>query len=258
MMNLDTTMEGIKARMDPENFERKKKRVGTRFVWKEIELGKYALGLHDLSGVLLTPDKPWTDQYKNYSEAGTFYVFMPVPQVKDLTVLYLLLDEAKKVKTAALDKAKKGEPADVCTDFLAAVKRYTRELTRIKSGAAEDMHTTYVNFGTSGKVKIKYGMTGLIKNEGDLVGTKIPQSEIDQRKVRARNYEGILTDKDVVNEVVIAYRKHGTNGVSNFPMFGLPEDIDTQTKRFAKLRIIDTNKRSTGYVVNAEGRYVLG
>jgi hypothetical protein len=242
-ITLDTSMKGIANRMDPANFEKKSVLVKR---WPRIEqhFGKNPMGLHDLSGCLLNPDKPsWTTQYKNYIDPGTFYVLMPVPQVQDLTYFYLLLDEAKRVKSAVDSKT-----------FVAAVKRYGKELTRIKYAAAEDMHTSFVDTGTGGGGKFKYGVTG-VYTEGTRT-IRIPQQEIDARKVRARNYEGILTDSNVLNEVVIAYRKHGLNGLSNFPMFGLPDAVDQQTTRFARLRIINTNNQPTGWIVNESGRLV--
>ncbi len=244
---LDTRMEGIAKRMDPANYEKKTVLVKK---WPRIEkqFGKYPMGLHDLSGCLLNPNRPWATQYKNYIDPGTFYVLMPIPQVADLVFFYLLLDEAKAIK---LDKSASGSPL-----FMAAVTRYKNELTRIKYGAAEDMHTSFVDCSADRSGKFKYGVTGTYKDD-NMKTINIPQEEIDERKKRARNYEGILTDRAVVNEVVIAYRQHGSKG-SNFPMYGLPDAIDRQTSRFTQLKIVDAQKNPTGQIINEQGALING
>jgi hypothetical protein len=242
---------GIKARMSPQNFSRTGRATSL----------KNELGLHDLSASLLTHHRPWHEQLKHYEKAT--YVMMPMPLQEDMKVFYRLSDLSKG--------------PNVVPTFRQYVREIGSKMTRLKFAAAEDMHTTYVDISNRelkpkpvGKLaqiamfeqmagpqfkhpgRFRYGLTGTMGDDSE--GAKqVPLSadELNLRRERAKNYKSILNlDKSVVNEVVVAYRSHGTNGRSRFPMYGRLGPQRTT------LEIVDSINRKTGNMINAEGKLV--
>jgi hypothetical protein len=223
----NTGMSGMKLRSNPGNFgEEMNDPGGMRRVDGKIKKvapvtrGKYTLGLHDLSAVLLSTKRgPILNQLawkEGAQEPGKYAVaFMPLPQEADLQVFAVLSAKAKLYKTVhGLIHAK---VADI-----------RRKMTRVKLANEEDAGSGLVNTGTGwqGKArKYKYGL-GLVAIEGKQGETGV--DEMKRRQKLALEYKSMLAMMKPLpedqklnpthNEIVIAYRQHASGC---FPLFAL-------------------------------------
>jgi hypothetical protein len=239
---------GVQARMKPTNL----------FVAGQ-ESKKNDLGLHDLSATLLTPDREWTKQLKHYEDAA--YLLMPMPQEEDLMLYYQLHGETK------------GRGVDPA--FRTFMRQISSRMTRLKYASAEDMHTTYVDNAPIVKVaiqqkavqnfaifekervtpgKFRYGITGTSasKEDDEAAKSQVDVDEVKLRRARALRYKQILSANEgaPVNEIVVAYRSHGTSGKSNFPMYARLD------KERTSWLVVDDKGKPLGITIKSNGQMV--
>jgi hypothetical protein len=185
---VDAGGTGIVQRLNPMNFNRSG-------LPNAPQSAKTRLGLHDLSGSLLDPDKA-----NGGVTIGKWDVnlaaLQPLPMFEDVALFYRVRDLSKTRGTQ---------------DFRGAVAVMASEFTRPKIASAGDMGAQYV-ITTSrrhGGESIKY-----IKGDGtNVTSTDSP----DQCAQNARtDYRKILGGK-LANEITIVYRKWGNLG--RFPVF---------------------------------------
>jgi hypothetical protein len=199
---------------------------------------KTDLGYHDLSGLLLNPNKEISkQQYKGRSKVdpNQVYAFMPLPPA---------LDQAVFQNINALAKTFREEQAE----FYTTVRGYRARLTRIKLAAEHDMAVNFVMVGRTplGRPKFKYTLIsktdisyhdetretvpkGAVKKYALGGATKSAQAYpttdgiLQARRNAAINYEAMLLGTVMsYGEVTIAYRQHAANvaaGQVVFPKF---------------------------------------
>ncbi|HUQ55184.1 hypothetical protein [Lentzea sp.] len=185
---LDRGLGGILARTTPANF----------FPGPAGANRKDELGLHDLSGTLLTSARPVFKQLKPYDEAVV--VFMPAPTESDSQVF------------AAISSLEEPD-----TDKL---REYRSKFTRLRLAQSSDMGAVFVDDNTDPKAELRarYGVNGRVLLPG---GTIVPLDEtmLAKRRTDALEHSTILSGdaKALVNEVVIVYRQHAAADL--FPLF---------------------------------------
>lgn len=188
---------GIKARMNSSNFS----------VEGRENREKYEKGLFDVSAVLLDGTRSMKlggDLSPNqmYRTTGdTLYVFMPVSSEQDMLIFCMLNLLAKSERTTS-----QGLKA-----FVGIMKS---RLTRIKFAFEGDAGCKFLDFAPKGEPlpKFRYGFGKMMKGD-------IDDTEIRRRKRAAMEYKSILRGNNR-NEIVLAYRQHGTLGKpSSFPVF---------------------------------------
>jgi hypothetical protein len=187
---------------------------------------KTQTGLRELSASLLNPDRDIYPQLKFYTEPEAV-VFMPASSPDDLQIF------------AAISQLKDADQG--------ALRRIGAEITRIIRAQASDMGTKYVDFssGNAG-TDIRYGDTGTIIRYAGGTGKAARKHELEWRRTNALQYTEILEDlKQVVNEVVVEYRKHASG---KFPLF---TQIDHDAKCFHILDPITF--RRTGKYIDTNG-----
>jgi hypothetical protein len=215
MMKLNVTQIGMQKRLNPDNF-------GT----KSGKRPKYDLGLHDLSAVLLLPNRKITDQL---FKQGSDVIFMPLPLEDDLQMLYLLSKSARDNKNIALTQE---------------YEKIRANMTHIKYADIKDQGIVYLGQSDdSGKEHIRYG--GTKSGSASIVKGKLTQDQgnpLNNTMWNALTYktalgfyksmykqkldqhsefeEGMGKHSDN-NEVVVAYRRHE---LKCFPMIGVPKD----------------------------------
>lgn len=212
-------IDSIKERMNPAN-------LATLDGGERL---KYKHGLHDLSASLCTPNVPqlskqvrWKNEAGKLSEWIT--IFMPVAEPFDHTLFILLNLKAKRARNASPEIFRK-------------VREMSKQMTRIKLAAPEDIGAGLRDVSTNNIPKFKYG------NKGD--------SELDfSRFKNALDYTSILpkpsapkppvpmptpsvsgpgstsgpppppppmqTGATSTNEIVLCYRQHAGD---RFPLF---------------------------------------
>jgi hypothetical protein len=180
--------------------------------------GKYNLGLHDLSAVLLSTKRgnilnqlAWKEGAQETAKNAV--AFMPLPLEADLQIFALLSEKAKKhrAKHAAI---------------YAKVADVRHRMTRVKLTNEDDAGSGFVNVGTGwkdGQRKYRYGL-GLIPVEGKEGKTGI--AEMERRRALALEYRTMLGKMKPMpestsvnpthNELVVAYRQHASGC---FPLF---------------------------------------
>jgi hypothetical protein len=216
----NTTLDGMKLRMNPSNFGTEEtirgglKKIDGQFkMTKDVVRGKYNLGLHDMSAVLLSPERgpiynqlAWKESVK---ETEKFAVaFMPLPLERDLQMFFVLNAKAKRFR---------GTQLSFIYDKVAFIRR---RMTRVKLANEVDAGSGFVNIGKGWKEKerkYKYGL-GLvaIPEKTGAVGIQ----ETLRRTQLALEYRSLLAlmKPATNNELVIAYRDHESKC---FPMFTL-------------------------------------
>ena len=221
----NTGMAGMKLRTNPGNFGAETEdKGGLRRVDGKIvkvppsKKGKYNLGLHDLSAVLLSTKRgnilnqlAWKEGAQE--TAKNAIAFMPLPLEADLSVFALFSEKAKKYKV--------GHPA-----IYAKLVQVRHRMTRVKLTNEEDAGSGFVNVGTGWQAKqrkYRYGL-GLIPIEGK--EGKVGVDEMDRRRKLALEYRSMLgmmkplpedtTLNPTHNELVVAYREHASKC---FPLF---------------------------------------
>ncbi|MDB5871628.1 MAG: hypothetical protein JWQ07_1070 [Ramlibacter sp.] len=184
-VNLDVSLNGIKARLKAENFLNKLKNEQ---------------GLHDLSAVLLTKTKPiWTQLF---ARAEGLVLFMPLPLEADLQAFEEL---------SLLAKTKRG------SSLYGAFQQSRARMTRVKYGSSTDMQLGYANVPMGdGKAHLRYGraMVGSVRGVAPTI--------LATRHANALAYKtrviGVDDKSGENNEVVVAYREHA----GAFPVVGCP------------------------------------
>jgi hypothetical protein len=192
-INLDGSVEGIYARLDADNFLKK---------WKNDK------GLHDLSAVLLHPDKLISKQLFDVAP-GSQLLFMPLPLEEDLAAFAALSVIAKSNRTSPL---------------YASYETMRANFTRIKYGAMSDMHSGFLTIEKmkfdaplqkDGRVHVRYGLA-------NIMGGPVMQKLLDIRIQNALKYKSQIATPNKTgenNEVIISYRNHA----GPFPMVGTPQ-----------------------------------
>jgi hypothetical protein len=207
------TNASILARMNPEVFM---PRGGG-------ESRKTELGYHDLSALLVNPNKKMSLQQYKTPEDGQVYVFMPLPYASDQAVYQNIHMLAKAYRQWQ-------------GDFYNKVKEIGSKLTRIKLAAEHDMATAFVMIGHTrlGRPKFKYTLVSKTDiSTRDVQAGVVPQGAVKEGKKTEQTYlttPGILEARRnaALNfqtlvlgeiwryaEVVIAYRQHA----GPFPKF---------------------------------------
>lgn len=229
----NTGMAGMKLRTNPGNFGAE---VDDKGGWKKIDgkaklvaptkTGKYTLGLHDLSAVLLSTGRgdilgqlAWKEGAQETTKNAV--AFMPLPLEADLKVFALLSAKAKKNR-------------DKHARIYEKVANVRRKMTRVKLTNEDDAGSGFVNIGTgfaADQRKYRYGL-GLIPIEGK-TGQTGPD-EMERRRALALEYRTMLGKMKAMpqdtslnpthNELVVAYRHHESKC---FPLF---TDYDKQRK----------------------------
>jgi hypothetical protein len=233
-------LDGFKARMNPGSF----KPTGPydTGTYKETR-GKYALGLHDLSGSLFNPSKPtvseqcrWKDDGKGGGKfADWLLLFTPLAPEADVRLYNLM-------KTTA-DTHQKGGGK-----FAEAVARVSKRMTRITYAQETDMGAGFVSIGHKGEgadqlPRFRYG-AGDVQSEtvGSTTVVKHVPGISEVRKKKALNYMGLLTLQDqrgsTSNEVIVKVRQHEGD---RFPIVA---QWDANLKGFACL----PDETSSGYI----------
>ncbi|KOV79762.1 hypothetical protein [Nocardia sp. NRRL S-836] len=185
---LDRGLGGILARVTPANF----------FSGPGSANRKYELGLHDLSGTLLTSARPVLKQLKPYDEAVV--VFTPAPAETDAQVF------------AAISELEKPD-AD-------KLREYRSKFTRLRLAQSSDMGSVFVDDNTDPKAELRarYGINGRVLLPGGAI-IAIDETMLAKRRTDALEHSTILSGdaKALVNEVVIVYRQHAATDL--FPLF---------------------------------------
>jgi hypothetical protein len=194
-INLDSSMDGVYARLDAANFLNKLKNEK---------------GLHDLSAVLLHPSKLISKQLFKVAPDSKI-VFMPLPLEEDLAVLLVLSIIAKSNRTSTL---------------YSTYQKMRANLTRIKYGAMSDMQSGFLTISNTkfdspladgGKVHVRYG-------RANLIGGPLMEGVLRKRADNVLKYKSLVATPDKMgenNEVVISYRNHA----GPFPMVGTPKSV---------------------------------
>jgi hypothetical protein len=179
----------------------------------------------------------------------TLYVFMPVSRQEDMLVFYMLNLLAKSPRTTS-----EGLKA-----FVGIMKS---RLTRIKFAFEGDGGCKFLDFAPKGEPlpKFRYGF-------GKMMKATIDDTEIRNRKRAALEYKSILRGNNR-NEIVLAYRQHGTLGrPSSFPVFAkgvfLPKTAGAigacgscgSHKGFV---VVDENMAYTGEIITLQGQKMPG
>jgi hypothetical protein len=226
-------LTGLTLRTNPASFD----------LTADGERGKYALGLHDLSGSLLNPARPSIfDQLNSKSDAAGsklrdwVVVFMPVAGTEDHVVFNLLNAAAKEVR-------------DRFPLFYRRVQEMRRRMSRIKLAEEKDMHCGFVDVSTGATAadaplkKYRYGL-------GSVKAGKLTPHIAERRKNLALHYNSILARTTGYNEIIIAYREHASG---HFPVaarwdFGALPAI----KRFRVVRdVAGTETATTVFIPDA-------
>ncbi|MEO7084763.1 MAG: hypothetical protein ABI442_05790 [Gemmatimonadaceae bacterium] len=221
----NTGVAGMKLRTDPSNFGAEVSHAGgMRKVDGKIvkvaptKKGKYTLGLHDLSAVLLSTKRgnilnqlAWKEGAQETAKNAV--VFMPLPLEADLQIFALL---SAKVKAHRIKHNR----------IAAKLADVRHKMTRVKLTNEDDAGSGFVNVGTgwtNKQRKYRYGL-GLIPIEGKEGKTGV--DEMDRRRALALEYRSMLgkmkpmpedtTLNPTHNELVVAYRHHASNC---FPLF---------------------------------------
>jgi len=192
-------MDSLKQRLEPKSFN----------LTAKGERGKYALGLHDLSGSLLDPVKPkildqlrWKNEGKKLED--WISIFMPMAKEEDMVLFYLLNDMSKKVKNQS-------------PKIYDAVVAIRRSMSRLKLGASEDIASGLFDISPNPHVdspKFRYGLKAK-------PGEDPMKLQENQDRIRTvLHYKGIVKlqreKQSECNEIVIAYRQHAGD---RFPLY---------------------------------------
>jgi len=148
---------------------------------------KNALGLHDVSAVLMTSEKNITEQV--FPKVGRQPVFIPIPYEKDLLLLHGIEHLAKEKKAGPI------------YDFY---KNARARITRIKYGSDDDMKTTFLKVvGDDKRVHYRYG-------DAHETGGPVAAHVLQERRQNALFYNSrVLTGKITDNnEVTVKIRQH--------------------------------------------------
>jgi hypothetical protein len=190
-------MDSLKDRLRPENFAGRK---------------KYELGLHDMSGSLMDPEKSLiTEQLRWKDETGPdaklsswISIFMPMAKPADMVLFYLVNAMAKKVR---------GNNAQIYGKVLAI----RRSMSRIKLAAEEDIGAGLADISLTpheGLPKFRYGL------KADVGEDPVTKAINVQRQRQALNYTQIVElqrqKQGISNEIVIAFRHHAGE---RFPLY---------------------------------------
>jgi hypothetical protein len=189
--------------------------------------GKYNLGLHDLSAVLLSTERgsilgqlAWKEGAKDPDVNAV--AFMPLPLEADLKLFAVLSEKAKKHRATH-------------ARIYAKVVDVRHKWTRVKLTNENDAGSGFVNIGTGWKDKArkyKYGL-GLVAIDGKTGTTGV--AEMKRRQELALEYRSMLGKMNAVpldggnpthNELVVTYRQHAT---LCFPLFA---EYDKQDKNW--------------------------
>ncbi|MFJ8961648.1 hypothetical protein ACIRG5_19880 [Lentzea sp. NPDC102401] len=196
---LDRAPGGILARTEPANF----------FSGHGSANRKDELGLHDLSGTLLTSARPILKQLKPYDEAVV--VFTPAPTETDSQVFAAL---------SSLDKP----DAD-------KLREYRSRFARLRLAQSSDMGAVFVddNVDPKAPIRARYGINGRVLLPGGAI-IPVDATMLAKRHTDALEHSTILSSdpKALVNEVVIVYRQHAATDL--FPLFA-QWDRDTTSYR---------------------------
>lgn len=225
-IQLNRTLEGVRARIKPANFNDP----------KTTHSHKNELGLHDLSASLLDGTRdPMTinSQLKPYAAATV--VFMPVPTERNAQIFHAI-----RTLTPVTDADRK------------LLREIRSSFTRLRLAQATDMHTYLLNVNEErdGEPKVRYGRSGRIRRPGEKAEVRADEIDIATRRMNALQHTTIVgpgTDQ-VVNEVVMVYREHAS---AVFPVFAVWDQLRTW---FVVLNR-DTNARTTTHITNA-GKWV--
>lgn len=197
-LQLDTTIEGLCARMVPEAFD-----------GGPANRMKYDDGLHDLSASLLSRSRTISHQVFNRSlETGAVLAFMPLSLPED-QVLF------QKLNSLAKESARHQN-----AEFTKLICHIRSRMTRIKLACEGDISANYVDVAPSTadfpKYKYGIGVWSKVKNEQNIEVQKyVGEDEVARRKRLTLDFRQILTP-DKVNEIIVAYRHHEN---PRFPVF---------------------------------------
>jgi hypothetical protein len=229
---------GIEERMKPENF---RPQLPSRKSLKDEK------GLHDMSGVLLDPNRSMRiggdpevdDKNQIYRTTGdTTYAFMPVAPEADTLIFHQLNQMSKPPRTKSIA-------------YQMAIRLMRARITRIKVAFEYDGGCKFLDLAPEGEPfpKFRYGHTGL-KKTGPVTKAKMSDKEIQERRDAALKYTSVLTSINR-NEVIIAYRQHGLKTLgSRFPMYAkhvYKGGIHTHYK------VVDRAGRDTGQIITLKG-----
>lgn len=231
-------IDSLKERLNPANF-------GSSPQGETITRLKYKLGLHDLSAVLMNPDKPTIKDQARWdleptgSKSTWPLVFMPLPEPADIVTFNLLNDLHKKWRTAGQ------------LDLAQTVAFIRRRMTRVKVAQDSDMGAGLINANPAGSgnpnlAKFRYGMADVQSVEGQPV--PIYKKDISlERRSKSLEYQSILaTQRSRSNEIVVAFRSHAS---PRFPMIGLWNGegclLEGELNRHVKGNLIPNNWRET-------------
>jgi len=191
-IQLDTGLQGIKGRLDPNNF---------------INKLKNEKGLHDLPGGVLRGDRALSRQLFKVSKG---VIFMPLPLEEDLQTLYLLSSLAKQHRESALYKS---------------YVKWRSNITHLKYGSDNDMMAGFLvlpktkpnSTELDGTLHVRYGMA-------NITGKAFDTKTLALRVQNALNYKtaiALSNNTQENNEVVISYRQHP----GYFPWLGVPAEL---------------------------------
>jgi hypothetical protein len=225
----------IKARFTPGNFAKPG--------------DKYKLGLLELPGTLLSKDRLILKQGYPVKGTGAFGVFVPLPPQEDHALFYTLNDWAKGNEEAAL-----------------RMREIRNQLTRLKLGQSDDMHSgmAKISTRTDGRLHYRYGYYGVqdVPVEGTTMKKKVYSSaeEIRNRVSMRMHYSSVLAGMSRAdgsyNEIVLAYREHKN---ALFPMFVDWPGHDDPGKDApeTEMTVTDENGKPVGFVLRNDGKVAL-
>ncbi|XVS61003.1 hypothetical protein ACQPYE_22120 [Actinosynnema sp. CA-299493] len=225
-ITLDRTLEGVRKRINPAHFN-------------QPETGrnrKNELGLHDLSASLLHGTRDPLSIYaqlKPYANATV--VFMPAPTERDAQVFNAI----QSLRTVTEADAR-------------LMRKIRNEFTRLRLAQATDMHTYLLNVNDvrDDEPMVRYGHSGLIRRAGKKNEVSVDAIDIATRRTNALEHHVVLAQDggQVVNEVVVVYRKHES---ALFPVFA---EWNRAMSRFTVLNR-ETGAPTKAYITN-DGKWV--
>ncbi len=224
---------GVQARMNDANL----------FGQGKDSRQKYEQGLFDVSAILLAGSRTLKlggegpeDKNQMYRNTGdTIFVFMPVPRQEDMVVFSMLSVQAKYQQP--------GSPG-----LKMFVQYMKSRLTRIKLAVDGAAGCTFLDFAPEGDLqpKFRYGF-------GKIMKASAPPEEVSRRKIDANLYKSVLLGNNR-NEIVLAYRQHGTRATgSSFPIYAKAVYAPNAKEATGACAACGTQK---GFVVITEGGLV--